>query len=79
MTHMMDVFLEEVDALPENAVLYCWGWWQEPDVKLLLGKDMVDLQRTERRRLTERMDILLSGGDLTTSRAGRWRKAGRFS
>lgn len=40
---LMDEFLDEVDQLPEDAVLYCAGWWQEPDVSLYLDRDMKDI------------------------------------
>lgn len=45
-TQLMDEFLSEVDALPASAVLYCWGWWQEPNVSLFLERDMTDLKKT---------------------------------
>ena len=69
--HMMDVFLEEVDALPENAVLYCWGWWQEPDVKLLLGKDMVDLQRTEAEKIDRENGYFIIGRRFDNQQSGK--------
>ena len=68
---MMDIFLEEVDALPENAVLYCWGWWQEPDVKLFLGKDMVDLQRTEPEKIDRENGYFIIGRRFDNQQTGK--------
>lgn len=44
---LMDEFLAEVYALPDSAVLYCWGWWQEPNVSLFLEREMTDLQKVD--------------------------------
>ena len=35
-----DEFLKEVSELPEDAELYCVGWWQEPNVTLFLDRTM---------------------------------------
>lgn len=40
---LMNQFLDEVDKLPEDAVLYCAGWWQEPDISLFLDRDMISI------------------------------------
>ena len=39
----MNQFLDEIALLPENATLYCAGWWQEPAVTLFLDRDMKDI------------------------------------
>ena len=33
-------FLEEIDELPDDAELYCAGWWQEPNITLFLDRRM---------------------------------------
>ena len=40
---LMDVFLEEIDELEDDAVLFCSGWWQEPNVSLFLDRKLVDI------------------------------------
>lgn len=40
---MMNEFLSEVDQIDENGNIYCYGWWQEPDVALFLDRKMKDL------------------------------------
>ncbi len=41
---LMNEFLAEVDELPSDARLYCYGWWQEPNVTLFLDRDMRDIE-----------------------------------
>ncbi|RKM54462.1 hypothetical protein D6853_13120 [Butyrivibrio sp. X503] len=45
---LMDEFVTEVDKLAPDARLYCYGWWQEPDVTLFLDRSMIDLESVDR-------------------------------
>ncbi|WP_026499110.1 ArnT family glycosyltransferase [Butyrivibrio sp. WCD2001] len=40
---LMNQFLTEVDNLPDEAVLFTAGWWQEPNVTIFLDKNMYDI------------------------------------
>lgn len=40
---LMKEFLREIRELGDDAVLYCGGWWQEPNVSLYLNRDMVSI------------------------------------
>lgn len=40
-------FLNEVNELPKDAVLYVAYWWQEPYVTLYLDREMVDIWNVE--------------------------------
>lgn len=40
---LMNAFIEQIDNLGENAILYCGGWWQEPVITLYLDKDMYSI------------------------------------
>lgn len=45
---LMNDFIEQVDNLGEDAVLYCAGWWQEPIITLYLDKDMYNIYNVQR-------------------------------
>lgn len=45
---VLEEFIEEVNALPENAVLYCYQWWQEPNITLYTDREMTDLSKLKR-------------------------------
>lgn len=40
----MKELLAEVDELGPDAVLFSYGWWQEPDVTLFLDRKLTDIQ-----------------------------------
>lgn len=58
---LMQEFLEEVSSLPEDATLYVNGWWQEPDVTLLLEKKMTDINTTDSNSIIRNNSYLLIG------------------
>ena len=39
----MREFLSFINELPEDSILYCAGWWQEPNVTLFLDREMIDM------------------------------------
>lgn len=40
---LMKQFLDEINELPKSAVLYCNGWWQEPQISLNLDREMISV------------------------------------
>lgn len=42
---LMHDFLIDVDHINDSATLYCYGWWQEPNVTLFLERIMVDISQ----------------------------------
>lgn len=40
---LMKDFLNEVSRIDDDATLYCYGWWQEPNVTLFLDRKMIDI------------------------------------
>lgn len=58
---LMQCFLEEVEALPENATLYCNGWWQEPDITLFTDRQMTDISSVERSAIDKENGYFLIG------------------
>lgn len=58
---LMQCFLEEVEALPENATLYCNGWWQEPDITLFTDRKMTDISSVEKSAIDKENGYFLIG------------------
>lgn len=45
---LMNAFIEQINNLGDDAVLYCGGWWQEPLITLYLDKDMRSIYNVQR-------------------------------
>ncbi len=44
---LMIEFLEEINRFDDNQKIYCFGWWQEPNITLFLDKTMYDINETD--------------------------------
>lgn len=41
---LMQEFIKEIYALGDEASLYCYGWWQEPNITVFLDRKMTNLE-----------------------------------
>ena len=44
---IMKEYLEDIAELPSDAMLFCYGWWQEPCVTLYCDREMYDIKALE--------------------------------
>lgn len=59
---LMGNFLHDVDSLGADATLYCYGWWQEPNVTLFLNdRKMNDIHLANNARLDDGKSYLIIG------------------
>ena len=59
---LMGDFLRDVDSLGTDASLYCYGWWQEPNVTLFLNdRKMNDIGSMDTARLNSEESYLIIG------------------